>query len=204
MMRGFVPLVLCSVLLLTGPTAALADTIVLKSGNAAIGSPDPFVTVRRLNPTAPPQQAIVVSPYTGWAQPPSGSKWVSTTSSRNDIGGWYYYQTTFFLPSDFANPSMTITWAGDDGAWINLNGVARLAGGSLQTLTFSDANWLVSGENNLTFEVQNANIGSNPTGLCYSATINYTVPEPSSLLALIVGMTGMATGIFRQRRWNLE
>lgn len=197
-----VSLAVClAVLLATMVSVAAAGTIVLKSGNAAIGSPDPCTTVYREDPISPVVQAIVVAPHPAWISPPTGAAWVSTSSSRTDIGGYYIYDTAFWLPSNVSEASMSLTWSGDDGAWVNLGGSWYLGTGeSLRSLAFDNAGWLVPGENHLTFHVNNANIGSNPTGLCYSATVNYTVPEPNSILALLLGITGLASRMLRRRR----
>ncbi len=181
---------------------AIAETIELRSGNAPVGNPDPYTTVFREDPVTPITQAVVVPRNPVWTLPPSGAAWISTSPSSMDIGGYYIFQTTFYLPTNLSAASLSLTWSGDDGAWIDIGGAWWLGTGeSLRTLVFNNANWLVPGENRLVFHVNNANIGPNPTALCYSATINYSlnsVPEPSGLLSLS-SVLGIAALLWRRR-----
>jgi len=206
-MKKVLTLAAAIALLVTMISVAAAETIVMKSGNAASGSQDPLITVRRLSLAAEPQQAIVASSRDAlWTHPPVGCTWVSTTTSTQDIPGWYYYHTSFSLPSGFTNPSLTISWSGDDCAYLTLNAtdLGYRDFWAVRTVTLNDPSAFATGVNALDFAVANKDTGwpTSATGLCYYATVTYTsapVPEPSSILALAGGLLGLL-GIRRFRR----
>ncbi len=188
----------------------VAETIVLRSGNAPVGQRDPLVTVRgsavtvggEQHPAAmgvPEQQALVVNRFYMWVDAPVGSKWLSCAENTFGPPGGYIYQLSFTLPRNFATPRLSLQATSDNGGEVVFNG--RLLTGNPHTGTghlwmeeylYSNPTGFHAGENALEFHVINGSDSpppTNPTGIAFSATIDYTtLPEPSGLLALASGL----------------
>lgn len=188
--------------------SANADSIVLKSGNAPIGQLDPQITVRGADvvvngvgrssaPGIPMQQALVISPCYAWYPAPDGSNWIGCNWDTFGPAGGYIYQTSFVLPQGLSGPHMNILASSDNGGNIYLNGSLLSSIGPngctghnwRETYIIDDPSLFHSGTNTLEFWVYNS---EGPTGLAFSAVVDYTpVPEPSSIFALLLGITGV-------------
>jgi len=179
---------------------ANANTITFFSGNAPIGQPDPQVIGYGAMPL---QQAVVIDrAHPLWVSPIPGTNWVSLRSDGYGPVGDYYWETTFVLPSHYANPSITVSYYCDDFGynWL-LNGNAcgghsSFQTGQMDTSTASETAFFRPGENTLAFVVYNQQAW---TGVDYYATVSYdSVPEPSSALAFLCGLGGLVPVLRRQ------
>lgn len=207
-------LLLAVCIFVLAPAATLyADTITLKSGNAPVGQRDTLITVRGVSITLvpgddpvlaaniSPQNALVVATPSYWFTPPSGCQWVTPNSTA---GGGYVYEMTFQLPTVFYSPRMTMGIGNDDWAAMFLNGHKltdwnESGFGGLYTFTFDDPSRFAPGANLLQFFVGNG-VGT-PTGMLLNGSVEYqTVPEPSSIATILLGITGIASGIVRRKR----
>jgi len=201
MMKTFLVLSACILLVASG-AHAFADTVLLKSGAAPVGQPDPSVVVYGATPL---QQAVVINrAHPWWADPIPGTNWVSLSTGAIGLDhSYYYWETTFSLPDRYANPTVTASYQCDDGG-INLmlNGIAWGGGagfypGDARTYSTSQADMFHPGINSLTFVVYNDTAW---TGVDFSALVSYdTVPEPCAVGVLLTGLCCLG-GLVRFRK----
>lgn len=209
-MRRFVLAVLsgAAVLLFAVAAPSIAAQLNFKSGSAAIGQRDPYVSVHGAAVTVEgvyyqaasvaQQQALVINRYDVWCQQPANSQWVGVADGyQNSPPYGYIYSIQFTLPQAFNSISMSVQACADDRADLYLNGHQFGSGAHLESLTTfgcSNSAWFQPGVNQLDFYLQNNTFtGFNPGGLAFSGQVNYTpVPEPSSVLALLTGVSGLA------------
>ena len=184
--------IFCVWLLFCVLASASAETIVLKSGNAAIGERDPLITVVGKEVTIagqeasaavqPLEQALVVSALDAtWATPAPGSCWVGVSQNAACNQGGYEYSTPIDLPLFYADPSFEITVTADNYYAVYLNGVlvGQQATAGLFTELFTHSITSDSafrpGRNDLIIQVINrTDQPPTPTGLTFSATVTYT------------------------------
>jgi len=168
---------------LGGGTTA-TQSITLASGNGAVGSLDPDVTVED-SCSGTTTQATTVAPDPGdWATPISGTQWDSISSAYTGCNETFI--TTFTLPAGATSPQITVTDMADNSANVSVNGgqpfITGNASGQCETdytgspMTGSTTSGLVTGKNTLTFDVDNCYPadGENPTGIDFSATVTYS------------------------------
>jgi len=168
-----------------------AETIVLKSGNAPIGSIDPLVTVRGAPelgdgkiPNVPLRQARVITDGGNpWVAPIAGTQWLTAsrgvgtwasplggiyrTGDNDELGGWFVYEIHFSLPDRFVKPFIRVTSTADDWGTIYLNdnwclGFSHVFDGFSQNET-DDPSLFRIGDNKLSFCVNNYDFGKNIT-----------------------------------------
>ncbi len=199
---------LASALLTVSAGAAMADTIASYGSTAS--APSGIINTATVSTSGPTYNI----PTGGiWAGPIGSSSWVGINPKDYPGGGHvepngtYTYSTTFAATS---NETMTLTVLADDTTSISLNGVNILSPTSfaaaahcvngLPTCTATDTfsfSGFTNGINTLSFDVSQVYL--NATGLDYSGSLAVT-PEPSSLLLLGSGLTGMAGMFFRRRQ----
>ncbi len=148
-----------------------------------------------------------------WAGPVGSSSWVGINPKDYPGGGHIEPNSTYTYTTSFtatSNEELTLTVLADDTTSIMLNGKVVVPPSSfmgaahcvngLPTCTTTDTvsfGGFTDGLNTLTFGVDQLFL--NATGLDYSGNLAVT-PEPSSLLLLGSGLTGMAGMFFRRRR----
>ena len=150
-----------------------------------------------------------------WMQNTSASQWItpSTNAAQSyDTGasnGYYTYTLSFDLLSgqDPLSASFTGQFAVDDRVTsIMLNGTTLFSGseGSDSAWTdFSASSGFLSGQNTLTFTVENiGGVSSNPTGLDVDFLSSYVaaVPEPATWLMMILGFVGLGSLGYRRQK----
>jgi len=153
--------------------------------------------------------AVFSPPDIHWAIPPAGSKWIAPIESggpdTNPMAakpnGVYDYTTTFTLASANALLSGVAT-ADDTITGIVLNGHAIAFTTPQGTGSYATAGYphlytlpsasgdFVAGLNTITFDTKN--VWGSVTGLLVSATVT-TIPEPTSMALLGIGLSGLLT-----------
>jgi hypothetical protein len=181
----------CDVEIRSGLPQALdprAIVYTLRSGNNAIGGPDPLVWVQGsavplfgvIDSGLPLQQAFVVDRLPTWGFV-EGASWVSPTRLAGGFPEGYEYFTLFALPPGFRSARLDVVWRGDDGAELALNGF-RLPtpwGHFSPSVPPGEFHgevlpYLVPGMNRLQFFTSNARLGFNPTGISFFARLTLT------------------------------
>ena len=186
--------IFCVWLLFCVLASASAETVVLKSGNAAIGQRDPLITVvgkevvigpgpfTAFAADQPLEQALVIAPLNaGWTSPPEGASWIGVSSDPACNRGGYEYKASFELPQGFDSASFTIAVTADDAFAVYLNDV--LVGAhtgpefhtTLHDFSTSDPAAFRPGQNDLRILVINAvDIPTKtPTGVTFLGTVSY-------------------------------
>ena len=156
-------------------------TIVLKSGNGAIGSQDP-INQCAMGGNGTYQDAYIVDANPAYSLI-SGTRYISPNpDSTGPSYGVTRYRAIFQLPEGFNNPSMAVQFYGDNVATLFVNGTHVYqqlfadTGLNFQapatTFTVSNASLFHSGPNALEFEIYNY---EGPTALDYEAVIRFEV-----------------------------
>jgi len=221
MRRLILPAVCFTLLLATMISIASAETIVLKSGNAAYGQLDPLITVRGAEVTIagsyayaaaqPYQQALVVGRLdVSWCNPPAGSEWIGVTTNWACPRGGYQYDMSFDMPAAFSNASLSLSITSDNFFAFYLNG--NLIGAkaelgifkSLYAYQSTDQSFWVPGANHIRIDAINRiDDVDTPTGIAFLSQIEYSpVPEPSSILVLVCGMGGLGVVLQMKNQWG--
>jgi hypothetical protein len=159
------------------------QSITLASGDGTVGSADPNVTVEDSCAGAT-TQATIVAPYPGaWTQPITGTQWDSVNADYDGCNETF--TTTFTLPADAVDPSITVTDLADNSADVSVNGNQPFITGNVSGVCEEDfsgapssgstTTGLKAGVNTLTFDVDNCYpaAGESPTGIDFSATVTY-------------------------------
>ena len=111
-------------------------------------------------------------PIPPWIGDNASSAWIGTGNAS--APGTYYYRTTFDLTGmNPATATLSGQWSTDDsGSDILINGTSTGAssGGFSSFTPFQISSGFVPGINTLTFVVNNANVGANPSGLRVEVT----------------------------------
>lgn len=138
--HAFLAICAAVTLLFGAPAWAATETITLTSGDPAVSTLDANGLERdpanlMQIPAAcdgssycPAEFAYVIPPYPGaWGAPIGASRWINSQPTPYSYGyGWgcapVKYQTTFILPDNFQNASMSMELMVDDWVEIYLNG----------------------------------------------------------------------------------
>jgi hypothetical protein len=165
------------------------------------GVPDPHYTM-----ISSPSGATAVTvndpgyPIGTWFPNSTTSRWIGPAGNSFDVGGTYIYRTTFFLPANAIASSVNISglWGVDDvlkDVLINGNSTGPITPfyTPLSPFTLPTGFYIPGAVNNLDFVVNNANIGSNPTGLRIEGIKGtFQVPEPATALLAVTGLLASA------------
>jgi len=159
----------------------------LKSGNGAIGGTDSLNLFSTTGSAGPWSPAFIVAKDPNWANPLSGTQYISSDPNRQlPTSGDIWYKVEFTLPSGFKNPSLTGKVHADNQATIFLNNPTTNQIGQ-QTPQYSVQNFqdppesfgttanFITGKNTLYFRITNVD---RITGLDYNATVTYCL-EPN-------------------------
>ncbi|WP_165066366.1 PEP-CTERM sorting domain-containing protein [Paludisphaera rhizosphaerae] len=154
--------------------------------------------------------AYATAPYGGvWVTPPSGSKWIGPPPFYNVVNGVYTYETTFTLTNAVLSTVVISGQASSDDKIddILVNGVSvgfstpDQSYGTLHAFMISGAAFFKDGTNTLTFVTENTHGVVQGLLVSMSGTYTSTVPEPTSIAMLGLGVVGLAAGRrFRTRR----
>lgn len=223
-MTNFNKFIMCAVSVLAIHVSANADTILLGSYGTSAANPGVANTATFYSP-APSvvnngsTATFNISPGSTWHPTLPNSSYVSYNPNTGPGGsfvtpnGSYFYTTSFILNTTTpASQQGTLTVLADDTVAISLNNhlilaaAAPLGSGNsyahcsdtvpncLTPTTFNFSG-LVTGTNQLTFEVKQVNLASE--GLDFSGSIS-AIPEPSSLAFLGTGMLSLVGMVRRQ------
>ncbi len=136
----------------------------------------------------------------------NGSRWIAPAANSLAIGANYSYQTQFTLPANAILSTAMINglWATDDFSMdIYLNGTLNpnVSAGFTSLVPFMVTSGFQVGLNNLEFRLTNAFPGQlNPTGLRVERIAGkYQVPEPGSIVILVIAAIGASITILRTR-----
>jgi len=159
----------------------------LRSGNGAIGGTDSLNLFSTTGSAGPWSHAFIVAKDPNWANPLSGTQYISSDPNRQlPTSGDIWYKVEFTLPSGFKNPSLTGKVHADNQATIFLNNPTTNQIGQ-QTPQYTVLNFLdpaesfgttsnfVTGKNILYFRITNVDM---VTGFDYNATVTYCL-EPN-------------------------
>jgi hypothetical protein len=166
------------------------------------GQPDPEYVI-----TPPAVIATVlpeVFPIPPWIANSATSKWIGFDTESSNADPIVFDFTTFVSLDGFIPETATVSgqWSTDNlGQDILVNGASTGISndgnfGALHDFEIS-AGLFVAGQNEITFRFENAPPGINPAGLRVDAIVNATVPEPTALLMMALGLVGIVT--YRRR-----
>jgi hypothetical protein len=171
--------------------------------------------------------SFMLSPGSSWGSALANSTWVGEAANAGPVGtvnpalGYYTFTTTFTALSSSAYSGMLSLMA-DDTAEVLLNGTVLVPFGTTSasdthcasgmpsctvadTVTLGGLN-LLSGTNanTLTFIVHQAgninSVGGDPSGLDFDATLSSgSVPEPSTLALMALGMAAIGGGVLLRK-----
>jgi len=152
--------------------------------------------------------AFVISPHPAWVSAPVGSNWIGPSNGNTtDAVGDFIYTLTFNLSSfDVTTASISGEWAYDNLGILSLNGIATAFSNPTQFFSLSSFtlnSGFLAGLNTLEFIItNNPGVGINPSGLLVTnlsgdASLSATVPEPSTVLLLALGIVGV--GLARKK-----
>jgi hypothetical protein len=161
-------------------SSASAATIVVKSGDGPLNTLDPNVQVMA---GSTPTRALIIPSDPAWAPPIATSQWIKPSTSTGSFQSTRY-TTTFTLPANAISPTLTVRVHADNRAEVSLNGhqIGSQAGECPHENfqgppeLFTTTTGLTAGPNSLAFDVFNCDF---PTGLDFSATIDYQEGSPS-------------------------
>ncbi len=166
-----------------GTTIANPTTIVLQSGGGlSIGALDTDNTFSRNGGTFA-SNAVVTSLANNWGLI-SGTQWINYKSNNVDPADTTIYRTTFTLPNNFNQASISTQILADNKASISINGnlvgatpasdIASNYAGPVLSFTDNSQAHFHAGVNTLDFTVTNLDgPNSNPAGLDYKAIVSY-------------------------------
>jgi hypothetical protein len=163
----------------TSASAQTSQTIVLKSGNGAIGGQDP-INQCATEGSGTYQDAFIVAPHPAYSVIP-GTQYISASpDSLGPLNEAIRFRAVFQLPVGFSNPSMNVQVFADNVATVFVNGVqvyqqtmAEILENfqaPAQSVTVDDASLFHSGANTLEFEIYNY---TSITAFDYEAVINF-------------------------------
>ncbi len=189
-------------------TGVDASHTVLSDGT----NPDPHYTLTSV-PTGSSTVTLIRTsaggfPVNHYLGDNASSTWIGPNNAHNLVSpvGNYSYQTTFNLTG--FNPSTAVVtgnWATDNvGVNMFLNGNPLfLTSGSFTAFTpFTINSGFNGGVNTLTFLVNNSGTSANATALRVemSGTASTAVPEPDSLLLLLLGGGLLGVAVWRLKK----
>lgn len=171
---------------------------------ATVGSStDPVATTPGSPTFVLPEDGFPIPP---WIANDAGSAWITPTQDddANAPAGIYDYSIFFDLTAGEASIfRLEGEWATDNpGLDIFINGTATgnaNPGGFGGLAPFTIDSGFVAGTNQLTFRVENAPPGTNPTGLRVGILFA-GVPEPSTIGLALLGCAGLAFWALRRGR----
>ena len=145
-----------------------------------------------------------VFPIPPWFANSATSKWIGFDTESSNADPIVFDFTTFVSLDGFIPETATVSgqWSTDNfGQDILVNGVSTGISnegnfGALHDFEIP-AGLFVAGQNEITFRFENAPPGINPAGLRVDAVVNATVPEPTALLMMALGLVGIVT--YRRR-----